>query len=177
MRYNTNLVFKKNSAQQGLIWMTVTLFNSLWPNDAIQRHRSGSTLPQVMANAWQHQAITWTNVDLSSVRSCIIHLRTLSKEALKVPISKASLKIEFSKLHPNPPGANELIVYHGIYPFILVYIMTSIIYSLHSVRTHIIGYSKFAILSIQSLHSDFHAVPCWVDMGPEMEIRSPDLTG
>ena len=26
-------------------------------------------------DAWQHQAITWTNVDLSSVRSCGIHLR------------------------------------------------------------------------------------------------------
>ena len=59
-------------------------------------------------DAWRYQTITWTNVDLSSVRSCIIHLRTLSKEALKVPISKASLKIEFLKLHPNLPGANEL---------------------------------------------------------------------
>ena len=33
---------------------------SLWPGDAILRHRSGSTLAQVMA-CWQ--AITWTNVD------------------------------------------------------------------------------------------------------------------
>ena len=57
--------------------------------------------------AWRHQAIAWTNVDASSVRSCT-HLRTLWKEALKVPISKASLNIEFLKLHPNPPGANEL---------------------------------------------------------------------
>ena len=28
--------------------------------------------------AWRHQAITWTNVGLSSVRFCGIHLRTLS---------------------------------------------------------------------------------------------------
>ena len=28
--------------------------------------------------AWWHQAITWTNVDLSSVRSCGIHLRAIS---------------------------------------------------------------------------------------------------
>ena len=27
--------------------------------------------------AWRHQAITWVNVDLSSVRSCGIHLRIL----------------------------------------------------------------------------------------------------
>ena len=40
--------------------------DSLWPSDAIWWHRSGSTLAQVIA--WRHQAITWTNVDLSSVR-------------------------------------------------------------------------------------------------------------
>ena len=86
------------------------LINSLWLNDAIQQQRSGSTLAQVMA--WcRHQC--WTNVDLSSVRSCTIHLRFLSKEALKVPISKTSLKIEFLKLHPNPPGINELNVLSG----------------------------------------------------------------
>ena len=47
--------------------------------------------------AWQHQAITWTNVDLSSVRSYGIHLRALSKEDLKNPISKTRLKIAFFK--------------------------------------------------------------------------------
>ena len=35
---------------------------------------------------WQHQAITWTNVDLSSVRSCDIHLKTISQELLKITI-------------------------------------------------------------------------------------------
>ena len=29
-------------------------------------------------DAWRHQAITWNNVDLSSVRSCGIHLRAIS---------------------------------------------------------------------------------------------------
>ena len=47
--------------------------------------------------AWRHQAITWTNVDLSSIRSCGIHLRTLSWEDLKIPYSKARLKIMFLK--------------------------------------------------------------------------------
>ena len=32
--------------------------------------------------AWRHQAITWTNLDLSSVRSCGIHRRALSWEDL-----------------------------------------------------------------------------------------------
>ena len=27
--------------------------------------------------AWRHQAITWTNIDLSSVKSCALHLRAL----------------------------------------------------------------------------------------------------
>ena len=31
-------------------------------------------------NAWRHQAITWTNVDLSSVKTSGIHLRVISQE-------------------------------------------------------------------------------------------------
>ena len=38
--------------------------NSLWPSDAIRRQCDKSTLAQVMACC---EAITWTNVDLSSV--------------------------------------------------------------------------------------------------------------
>ena len=72
-------------------------FNSLGLSEAIWHRRSWS-LVQVMA-CWRHQAITWTNVDLSSVRSCGIHLRTLSKEDLKIPISKARLKITLLKPH------------------------------------------------------------------------------
>ena len=50
-------------------------FNSLWPSDAIWRCRSGSTLAQVMACCLTTPAISWINVDLSSVRSNDIHLR------------------------------------------------------------------------------------------------------
>ena len=45
----------------------LNIFNPLWPSDTIWRHRSGSTLAQVMAN-----------VDLSSVRSNDIHVRYLN---------------------------------------------------------------------------------------------------
>ena len=34
------------------------------------------------ANGWRHQAITWTNVDLSSKVFCGIHLRSISQEVL-----------------------------------------------------------------------------------------------
>ena len=42
--------------------------------------------------AWQHQAITWTNVDLSSRGFCDIHLRVMVLQGLKIPI-------ELEKLH------------------------------------------------------------------------------
>ena len=82
--------------------------NSLWPEDAIQRHGTRSTLDQVWLVAWRHQANTWSNVDLSSVRSLGIHLRALSLEDVKIPINKTRLKIAVLNWHPGLPGANEL---------------------------------------------------------------------
>ena len=58
--------------------------------------------------AWRHQAITWTNVDLSSVWSSGIHLRSISSEIPQPPFTKVSLKITYLKLNWNLPGANEL---------------------------------------------------------------------
>ena len=60
--------------------------------------------------AWQHQAITWTNVDLSSVRSGDIQLRAISQEMPQQSIAKFSLKIinTYLKCHSNLPGANDL---------------------------------------------------------------------
>ena len=43
------------------------LFNSLWPKDTIWWLRTLSTLLPVMAGAWWHQAIDWTNVDQSII--------------------------------------------------------------------------------------------------------------
>ena len=82
--------------------------NSLWPNDAIWRQRSGSTLARVMACYWRHQAITWTHVDLSPVKSCGTHRRELLWEDLQIPISKTRLKIPFLELHSDLPGTIEL---------------------------------------------------------------------
>ena len=83
--------------------------NSLWPSDTIWQHRSGSTLVQVMVVAWRHQAITWTNVDLSSVRFRDIQLRGISQDITQPSITKFSLKITYPKFHLNLPGANESI--------------------------------------------------------------------
>ena len=60
--------------------------------------------------AWRHQAITWTNIDLSSVRSSGIHLRAISREMPQPPFTTFSLKITYMKLNWNLPGANELML-------------------------------------------------------------------
>ena len=61
--------------------------------------------------AWRHQAITWTNVDLSSVRSCGFHEMAISQEMPQSSITKICLKITCQKFHTNFPGVNELIPY------------------------------------------------------------------
>ena len=78
----------------------------MWPSDAIWCHRTWSTLVQVMA-CW-HQIIICTNVDLSSMRSCGIHLRAISQERLKISMLDISLKIINLILQPHLPGNNEL---------------------------------------------------------------------
>ena len=60
--------------------------------------------------AWWHQAITRTNVDLSSVRFCGIHRRALSWGDLKIPISKQDWKLHlYTPLYPPPPPCNEIV--------------------------------------------------------------------
>ena len=61
--------------------------------------------------AWWHQAITWTNVDLSSARSSGIHLRTISWDIRQPPFTKVSLKFTYLKLIWNLLRANELRIY------------------------------------------------------------------
>ena len=58
--------------------------------------------------AWRHQAITWTNIDLSSVSSQGINLRTLSLENLNKPIRKTRFIIVSLKSHPDITGTTEL---------------------------------------------------------------------
>ena len=57
--------------------------------------------------AWRHQAITWTNVDWSSVKCSDIHIRAISQETPQPSITEICLKITYLKFHSNFPGANE----------------------------------------------------------------------
>ena len=58
--------------------------------------------------AWQHQAITWTNVDLSSGSSNDIHLRVISQDIPQPWNTYINLEIIFLKCYSNLPEANEL---------------------------------------------------------------------
>ena len=59
--------------------------------------------------AWRHQSITWTNVDVSSVRLSDIHLRAISQGMPQPSNTKTCLKITYLKYHSNFTRVNELI--------------------------------------------------------------------
>ena len=88
--------------------------DSLWPIDTTWRHKSGSTLVQVMAWCCQAPIITWTNVDLSSVRSSRIHLSAILQEIPQPPVTEISLKITSLKFCSNLPGAKECMSVPGV---------------------------------------------------------------
>ena len=98
------------STQVTLIPSSYVPLNSLWPGDAIWRHRSGSTLAQVMACCLMAPGHYWTNVDLSSVRYRGIHLGVVSLQWPNISVIKVSLNIIYLKLQPYCPWINELII-------------------------------------------------------------------
>ena len=67
-----------------------------------------STLAHVIASGLRHQAITWTDVDLSSVRSRDIYPRVISHKMLSIFILDTSLKITNLRSQLHLPGANKL---------------------------------------------------------------------
>ena len=58
--------------------------------------------------AWQHQAITWTKIDLSSVKPRDIHLMAIWKQIPVLWITKISLIITHPKFDSNSQKAKEL---------------------------------------------------------------------
>ena len=62
-------------------------------------------------NEWQHQAITWTNVDLSSIRFRDIHMSAISRRYL-IHQSRITLKITFKTPRGNVLN-NDLMPYWG----------------------------------------------------------------
>ena len=54
--------------------------------------------------AWQHQAIIWTNVELTSHVFCGIHLRAISQAVCMKLISNMCLEITLLRPLPHPRG-------------------------------------------------------------------------
>ena len=92
--------------------------NSLWPSDAIKRQGTESTLAQVMACC-----LTAPSHYLNQCWLIISKVLWHSSEDLKIPISKARLKIPFLESHPDLPGANELNIKSG---FVLLSELTNV---------------------------------------------------
>ena len=73
------------------------LLNSSWTSDVIWPQRSGST------SHYLNEAITWTNVDWSSVKSSGIHVGAISLDKPQPPNTEIRLKITYLKFHLNFP--------------------------------------------------------------------------
>ena len=65
--------------------------------------------------AWQHPAITWTNVDFALVRFCGIYLRKILQGVPRLLFCIRSLKTRLLKLLPHLPGTSELNKYSSIW--------------------------------------------------------------
>ena len=58
---------------------------------------------EILVNSGSGNGLVPTNVDFSSVKSCGIHLRTLSQEGLKIAISKTKIEDYIFKSTLRPP--------------------------------------------------------------------------
>ena len=75
-------------------WWALTHWGLVMPYGAIDL---GQHWPMWWLGAWRHQAITWTNVDLSLVRSSDKHMRAISQDILQPWITKITTKITYLK--------------------------------------------------------------------------------
>ena len=57
--------------------------------------------------AWRQQAISWTNIVLSSARSNDVHLMAISKQITLPSIDNIPLKINNLRCHSNLPGTKD----------------------------------------------------------------------
>ena len=55
--------------------------------------------------AWRHQAITRTNDDLSSIKTCDIHMRAISQEMLEIALIKIYCKLHIQICHHLSQGS------------------------------------------------------------------------
>ena len=92
--------------------VAIPWFNSLCHCDVIWGHIPGLILAHVTVVAWRHQAITWNNVDLSSMRPKDIHLNMISLGISQPSIVKMNLKITKLKFLLKSPSS--CLVWYGM---------------------------------------------------------------
>ena len=96
VRSDNGLVLSANKPSFELLlikWLSqsnICQSNSLWPSDTIWRQRSRSTLSLV---ARWHQAIAWSNMDLSLLMYDGNTMRGISQEIHQPSITKSRLKM------------------------------------------------------------------------------------
>ena len=103
------LMTYKNECFDYASYHDTSFVNLLWPSDAICDKDLGQYLIRKWLVARWHQAITWTDVDLSSMGLHGIYLRSISLAVLKISVCEICLENILVELLPHPPGANELI--------------------------------------------------------------------
>ena len=111
-----------------------------------------------------HQAITWTNVDWSPVKSSDIDIRAISQEVPQPSITKIRLKLAYLKLHSNFPGVNEL-----MYPSLLLSIQAP------SSSPRSLQYRCFSWGNPRTLPDDTHETCSWEQTTPSSPTREPYL--
>ena len=109
--YGENYTFKIIASSSRGQWVNVMSIYTLTQCGLVMPY-GGTDLGQHWRRywlvAWQHQAITWTNVDLSLIRSSDNHQKVISQKIPQPSIIKISWRITYLKFHSNLPGANDL---------------------------------------------------------------------
>ena len=88
---------------------------TLYPNHAIWRPRNWSALAQILV--WCLMALSWL-----SPKSCVIHVRTISQEMLRITVFDICCETTNSRLQPYLLGRLETNTENWFIPFISGYI-------------------------------------------------------
>ena len=107
LNHNGNIGYFCSPKPKATPW-SVSEVNTFWPSDAIWRHRSGWTLAELMLIIWWHRAISWTNIDSSSMDSVACNWKQLYMKCTRIQYVTWIRKLPFWN-YSFLPGTNRLI--------------------------------------------------------------------
>ena len=96
-----------------------------WLINAQWHHRFGQHWLRLWLSAWRHKTITWTNVDLSSVRFSGIHLRVVSYAMPQASTTKVAFQINHLKFNWNLQGYIEVLQRVSVRPCLILLQVTA----------------------------------------------------